>query len=147
MENFFKNSAWFKEQDPDIVNAPFPDELKKNRKNVAEEIIEKHKASFNVKDKSESSRAFVKEMLDRVFDTANVDKKGMQPHFQAVNLEHYAEKQGVPPKRGEEDERHGEDNPDLQRVEVRRITAPGDRQELLMQLNKIFELIAAPTRD
>lgn len=123
---FFNDRDFWKGEDPDHYNAPFPDEFAKAEtiKVPFEKVIERFDSSLK-SDNPWSVQKLGEELREKVF-TENLvgEGKGKSAHYQAINLEHMNEK-----------------DVEERRIEVRRVPAQQHRRQLMEQLDRIGWLL------
>jgi hypothetical protein len=125
---FLQDAKFWKGRDQDKYNAPFPDELDvAGLEKSMLGILDKYDAMYKAKDANVAmiNGRLAAELIKSVFNTniAGEDKR-FSPHYQAINLEHFAE-----------------DEQAAQRVEVRRVPAQVNRATLLNELDRLFSLM------
>lgn len=129
LRGYLDDAAFWKGRDADKQNAPFPDELDgPERLKKALGILDKYDPLYKapLADVTAINGRLATELINNVFNTNIAGEAARDsPHYQAVNLEHFAEKEVAE-----------------RRVEVRRVPAQVDRATLLNELDRLFALIA-----
>ncbi|MEV0699057.1 DUF4157 domain-containing protein [Saccharopolyspora sp. NPDC050389] len=128
IDAYFEHADYFKEQDSDKTNAPFPDEFdEKTAKKMASEYkgVKKDLQDATKKGQPWDVQRLAKELIQRVFKDNLAGQPALDsPHYQALNLEHVGSQK--------EKER---------RLEVRRLPAQRDRYHLIEHLQQIQRLL------
>jgi hypothetical protein len=134
MKKFYADYEFWATRDEDSKNSPFLREYstpkdektkKKEKEKKAESIAERF-SNIEFSDK-ESVESLADKLINKVFTESLVeDNTKGKAHYQALNVEHLATKE----------------HKESRRLEVRRIRAQANRQELIQQLMRLAELLA-----
>lgn len=129
MTEFYKDSAYWGSIDPDKTNAPFPSEINKGGP-VGKGKVQPTKAEDLEKVIREFKAGTIADLADKlikdVFSVSLVGDGRDAPKFQALNVKNLSTEQT---------------DQDLRRIEVRRVPAQKDRENLIEHLQKIAALL------